>query len=457
MAIVNNNKMYVSCLVAGFALVSSISNVFAASYSFDGRNYETQALNKKVLSTSSGANAAASTIGFDADGNLYIADTVFVPQQQTKVRISKVESSGAVTELYYGDVSSSIYPTQFNYINFADPSVTKNWRTSGTYKYRLYTAGFIDYAIRVDGSGNIIKADLGSCLEPQGMDVDGQGNVYVLCAHPGQSNNYIIKVNFPASGFPSVSRVPISKQYTEMKMWYGPVVDSQGNAYIVGGYFDPYYELARQKTVGMEYANTVLKISPDGAMSRFASTGDNPIAVAIDSKGYIFTVNQYDGNVSVISPQGVTQAISLGAASLPHNLAVDKNDNVYVFGDISSTKISVSGTASGSASSQTGSTSVISQSSTSINTNDDDTTVTTACVNIPVRLQYQSKDVGSTNYVTLLQDFLHENNYLTSSATGFFGSGTLKAVKAFQKANNITQTGSLGPITRAKIKEVSCQ
>lgn len=287
------------------------------------------------------------------------------------------------------------------------------------------------------------------------MDVDGQGNVYVLCAHPGQSNNYIIKVNFPASGFPSVSRVPISKQYTEMKMWYGPVVDSQGNAYIVGGYFDPYYELARQKTVGMEYTNTILKITPDGVVSQFATTGDNPVAVAvaIDSKGYIFTANQYDGNVSVISPQGVAHAISLGAASLPHNLAVDKNDNVYVFGDISSIKIS----ASGSASSQTVTASVISQSGAAVSAIDDDTTVTTACVNIPVRLQYQSKDVGSTNYVTTLQDFLHENNYLTSSATGFFGSGTLKAVKAFQKANNITQTGSLGPVTRAKIKEISCQ
>lgn len=117
MATVKNNTTYGSFLVAGFVLASSISTAFAASYSFDGRNYETQALNKKVLSTSSGANAAASTIGFDADGNLYIADTVFVPQQQTKVRISKVESSGAVTELYYGDVSSSIYPTQFSYIN----------------------------------------------------------------------------------------------------------------------------------------------------------------------------------------------------------------------------------------------------------------------------------------------------------------------------------------------------
>jgi peptidoglycan hydrolase-like protein with peptidoglycan-binding domain len=94
--------------------------------------------------------------------------------------------------------------------------------------------------------------------------------------------------------------------------------------------------------------------------------------------------------------------------------------------------------------------------STTNDNDDDDETVISACVDIPVRIQYLSKDTNTTKYVTLLQDFLHDNNYLTSNATGFFGSGTLKAVKAFQKANGLTQTGSLGPLTRAKIKAVSC-
>lgn len=95
---------------------------------------------------------------------------------------------------------------------------------------------------------------------------------------------------------------------------------------------------------------------------------------------------------------------------------------------------------------------VSAQVATSIPDNEDPASM---CITIPVRIQYQSKDYGTTSYVTLLQDFLHENNYLTSLPTGFFGAATVKAVKVFQKANGISETGSLGPITRAKIASIT--
>ncbi len=45
---------------------------------------------------------------------------------------------------------------------------------------------------------------------------------------------------------------------------------------------------------------------------------------------------------------------------------------------------------------------------------------------------------------------------MTANPTGYFGVQTLKGVKAFQKAQNITPTGTVGPVTRAAIKKISC-
>lgn len=62
-------------------------------------------------------------------------------------------------------------------------------------------------------------------------------------------------------------------------------------------------------------------------------------------------------------------------------------------------------------------------------------------------LSYRSRG----EQVTLLQNALIERGYLSGSATGFFGVLTLKAVKDFQRANNITPTGFVGPLTRAAL------
>ena len=50
--------------------------------------------------------------------------------------------------------------------------------------------------------------------------------------------------------------------------------------------------------------------------------------------------------------------------------------------------------------------------------------------------------------VMTLQDLLKEWGYFTGDATGYFGGLTMKAVRAFQKDNNISQTGYFGPLTR---------
>ncbi len=53
--------------------------------------------------------------------------------------------------------------------------------------------------------------------------------------------------------------------------------------------------------------------------------------------------------------------------------------------------------------------------------------------------------------VTFLQKVLIDRGFMNVDATGYFGVVTLKAVKDFQKAHNITPTGFVGPITRASL------
>ncbi len=56
--------------------------------------------------------------------------------------------------------------------------------------------------------------------------------------------------------------------------------------------------------------------------------------------------------------------------------------------------------------------------------------------------------------VTEMQNFLIKNNFLKAKANGYFGPASEAAVKAFQKKYNISQTGTFGPMTRAKVKSL---
>lgn len=79
------------------------------------------------------------------------------------------------------------------------------------------------------------------------------------------------------------------------------------------------------------------------------------------------------------------------------------------------------------------------------------------CVTINSSLKYSDRDTSANgNAVTLLQSFLNKNGFLPTEPTGFFGELTLIGVKAFQAVNGIDATGFVGPITRAKIKNVDC-
>lgn len=78
------------------------------------------------------------------------------------------------------------------------------------------------------------------------------------------------------------------------------------------------------------------------------------------------------------------------------------------------------------------------------------------CLDLTTNIRQGQRDSNSKNEIISLQRFLKSEGYLSANATGFFGLQTLKAVKSLQKANNISQTGFVGPLTRLLIKTSTC-
>jgi peptidoglycan hydrolase-like protein with peptidoglycan-binding domain len=86
-------------------------------------------------------------------------------------------------------------------------------------------------------------------------------------------------------------------------------------------------------------------------------------------------------------------------------------------------------------------------------------TATLVCTTLTRNLRQGNTDDPGQTDIAQLQTFLIAKGYLTlpdASHFGHFGPRTKKAVKAFQKAYGIEETGFVGPITRAKIAALSC-
>lgn len=80
----------------------------------------------------------------------------------------------------------------------------------------------------------------------------------------------------------------------------------------------------------------------------------------------------------------------------------------------------------------------------------------TSCVDLTRNMGYGSLDGATKNEVSALQSFLGKYGVYKNIPSGFLGKGTTIALVHFQKKEGILQTGFAGPLTRAKIKQLSC-
>ena len=58
--------------------------------------------------------------------------------------------------------------------------------------------------------------------------------------------------------------------------------------------------------------------------------------------------------------------------------------------------------------------------------------------------------------VLILQNFLASKGYLKAKPNGYFGAGTVAAVKAYQRSVGLSASGQVFPLTRAAIKQETC-
>lgn len=79
----------------------------------------------------------------------------------------------------------------------------------------------------------------------------------------------------------------------------------------------------------------------------------------------------------------------------------------------------------------------------------------TTCTDLKQNVNVGAKD-GKIKHVSLIQNFLYQTKYLKQNSTGYFGALTKTAILAFQKNNGLAQVGSVGTMTRAKIKKMTC-
>ncbi len=94
-------------------------------------------------------------------------------------------------------------------------------------------------------------------------------------------------------------------------------------------------------------------------------------------------------------------------------------------------------------------------------TDDFDTdTIQNECVDLKVNMRRGSSDARTNGEVSVLQNFLKDEGYLSGS-TGYFGTKTRTAVRRFQSEEGIGSTGTpgygnVGGRTRAAIKAMTC-
>jgi sugar lactone lactonase YvrE len=285
-------------------------------------------------------------VAVDSAGNVYVADAL-------TVSILRITPAGVVSTLArgFGSADGTCNDARFYFpegvtvdsagnVYVADTSNNTIRKITPTPSCVVSTlAGLAGFGGSADGTGSAARFGL-----PQGVAVDGAGNVYV--ADTGNSTIRKITPSGVVSTLAGLAGGIGSEDGTGSDARFnrpgGVAVDSGGTVYVAD-----------------TFNNTIRKITPSGVVSTLAGlaasqgsavgTGsaarfNQPSGVAMDSAGNVYVADTYNHTIRKSTPAGFVGTLaglagSSGSADgtgsnarfiFPYGLAVDGAGNVYV-------------------------------------------------------------------------------------------------------------------------------
>ncbi len=254
-----------------------------------------------------------SGVSVDSAGNVFVADTY-------NCRIRKVTPAGEVTTL--AGLAGSCGSTD------GTGSAARFWTPSG---------------VAVDGGGNVYVADTGNDTirkvtpegvvttlagsagsygsidgtgsaarfwSPQGVAVDGAGNVYVA-----DTLNYTIRKVTPAGVVTTLAGLvgsPGSTDGTGSAARFGDpasvTVDSEGNVYVADSFNDTIRKVTGAGVVTTLAGQATYLGSDDGTGS--AARFGGPAGVTVDSKGNVYVADSFNDTIRKVTPGRVVTTLA---------------------------------------------------------------------------------------------------------------------------------------------------
>jgi len=224
-------------------------------------------------------------LAIDGSGNIYTAN-------ESNSSISKVTSSGLVTQVW------AALP---KLVNPKIIAIDNNGNLNVSFNYNLAT---------ISPLGSVTQTIQG--IQTQAIAIDNANNIYT-----NNNNSVVSFVN--SSGVADINWAKLKLSSSPIKL----VIDGSGNIYSAN-----------------RGNNTISKVTPSGGNYQVWATlasgndqslqnGANPIDIAIDGSGNVYTANNSNNTISKVTSAGVVTQAWATLSTNPNAIAIDASGNLY--------------------------------------------------------------------------------------------------------------------------------